>query len=318
MFSHCDVLRAHASQTDAILKRFTQYKKKVPVCGAIVFNSDMSKVLMVRGWGSGASWSFPRGKINQNESLVACAIREVREETGFDMTSFVLEDEYIGMRTKDTQQEVYLFTVPRVPESTEFLPQTRQEISDIKWFFVKDLESVVQNKTSGKTKSFFLLKPFMHGIRQFSNRIRGQMGLPPLFSNVSTTSNNNQPKAAPAPAAAVAAITIAQPSPTKSSSKRAKAATSTTPQPIVSTPVTPVTPVATVATVATPAPAPVPAPTPEVPQQPPVTTVSPVKKDVPTKTTKTTTASTTATTTATVASWTDFRFDVPALLACFD
>lgn len=280
MFSHCDVLRAHASQTDAILKRFSQYKKKVPVCGAIVFNSDMSKVLMVRGWGSGASWSFPRGKINQNESLVACAIREVREETGFDMTSFVLEDQYIGMRTKDTQQEVYLFTVPRVPETTEFLPQTRQEISDIKWFFVKDLDSVVQNKSGGKTKSFFLLKPFMHGIRQFSNRIRAQMGLPPLFSNQQKVTAVTPTPTPPAAATAAAAVVVAAPSPQKPASKRTTTKTVVVAQQQQQQASSP------------------------QPPQPPQPAAAPVPPAAPAP--------------APVASWTDFHFDMPTLLACFD
>lgn len=34
---------------------------------------------MVRGWKSNARWSFPRGKINLEESEVDCAIREVSE-----------------------------------------------------------------------------------------------------------------------------------------------------------------------------------------------------------------------------------------------
>jgi mRNA-decapping enzyme subunit 2 len=38
---------------------------------------------MVRGWKSNAGWCFPRGKINSEESEVACAIREVRIESDF-------------------------------------------------------------------------------------------------------------------------------------------------------------------------------------------------------------------------------------------
>jgi len=35
-----------------------------PVCGAIIFNSDNSKILVVR---VRAKWGFPKGKSNQNE-----------------------------------------------------------------------------------------------------------------------------------------------------------------------------------------------------------------------------------------------------------
>lgn len=37
---------------------------------------------MVRGWGINV-WSIPKGKINENEVLMNCAIREVEEETGY-------------------------------------------------------------------------------------------------------------------------------------------------------------------------------------------------------------------------------------------
>lgn len=33
----------------------------------------------------GKSWTFPRGKVNENESELACACREVYEETGRDI-----------------------------------------------------------------------------------------------------------------------------------------------------------------------------------------------------------------------------------------
>lgn len=32
---------------------------------------------MVRGWKAGASWCFPRGKINKDEPEEECAVREV-------------------------------------------------------------------------------------------------------------------------------------------------------------------------------------------------------------------------------------------------
>ena len=40
-------------------------------------NMQGDKVLMVRGWKSNAGWCFPRGKINSEESVEDCAVREV-------------------------------------------------------------------------------------------------------------------------------------------------------------------------------------------------------------------------------------------------
>ena len=45
-----------------------------PVCGAIVFNHNNSKVLIVRVRNK---YGFPKGKWNQYESPKDCAIREV-------------------------------------------------------------------------------------------------------------------------------------------------------------------------------------------------------------------------------------------------
>lgn len=50
-----------------------------PVCGALIFNKDDSKVLVVR---TRNKFGFPKGKWNQHETARECAAREVQEETG--------------------------------------------------------------------------------------------------------------------------------------------------------------------------------------------------------------------------------------------
>ncbi len=77
----------------------------MPVFGAILLNPTLDKCLMVKGWKSGASWGFPKGKVccvalslshadsavadllhawlplgkvNKEEDDAPCAAREVR------------------------------------------------------------------------------------------------------------------------------------------------------------------------------------------------------------------------------------------------
>ena len=39
----------------------------MPVFGGMMLNAQCDKVLMVRGWGKGGVWGFPKGKKDQGE-----------------------------------------------------------------------------------------------------------------------------------------------------------------------------------------------------------------------------------------------------------
>ena len=77
MFNHVPILKPFANRFDVIFQKFLDYKYRVPVCGAVLLTPGLDKCLLVKGWSSGAGWSFPRGKINQGEEMDKCAIREV-------------------------------------------------------------------------------------------------------------------------------------------------------------------------------------------------------------------------------------------------
>ena len=73
-----------------LYRKFHDYQSQIPVCGAIIFNQILDKVLLVMNWKQ-TSYSFPKGKINQNESEIDCAAREVWEEIGYSITNSVSE-----------------------------------------------------------------------------------------------------------------------------------------------------------------------------------------------------------------------------------
>lgn len=85
VFEHCPVLMPYRHEVDDILTRWKSYKTQVPVYGAIMLNPALDKCILVKGWTSKSSWGFPKGKINKDEPEMDCAIREVFEETGFDL-----------------------------------------------------------------------------------------------------------------------------------------------------------------------------------------------------------------------------------------
>jgi mRNA-decapping enzyme subunit 2 len=56
-----------------------------------------------------------------------CAIREVLEETGFDITSRM--QQHYAVRLTIKEQMITLYVVPNVPEDYPFETRTRKEIS---------------------------------------------------------------------------------------------------------------------------------------------------------------------------------------------
>lgn len=97
----------------------------------------MTKVLLVKGWKSNATWGFPRGKINKDEPDDLCAIREVYEEIGFDISPYLNPTEFVDITVR--QKNFKLYIVHGIPGSAKFCPQTRKEISKIEWHDVDTL-----------------------------------------------------------------------------------------------------------------------------------------------------------------------------------
>lgn len=164
MFNSCDVLKPYVPHIDDIFKDFTSYKVRVPVTGAIILDESFQRCLLVKGW-KGASWSFPRGKKNKDEEDNNCAIREVLEETGFDVSNLLNKDEYIEMIFG--QQRVRLYIITGVKDDTHFAPQTKKEISEIAWQRLDELQpgnnDVISRGITGL--KLYMVAPFLKSLK---------------------------------------------------------------------------------------------------------------------------------------------------------
>jgi mRNA-decapping enzyme subunit 2 len=172
MFNHVPFLRKFSHQVDTILEYWRIYKNSVPVRGAIMLNQARDKVLLVKGYGNKASWTFPKGKINEEEEEHNCAVREVLEETSYDISQLIQQDLYLEKVV--SFKTVRLFLVAGVEEEFNFQPRVRGEIQEIRWW---NLDQLPQSMSDKQTKQrlgvglqqLFTTIPFIRDVRLWAD-----------------------------------------------------------------------------------------------------------------------------------------------------
>ncbi len=116
--------------------------KKEKSCGAIVYRfvDDKTQVLLIKNK-NGEHWAFPKGHIEPNETEHETALREVREETGYNIC---IEGRFrvsVNYKPKpDTTKEVVYFIGSVI--SGEMCPQ-EEEISCIEWVDIDTAQRIV-------------------------------------------------------------------------------------------------------------------------------------------------------------------------------
>ena len=108
--------------------------------GGIVMNPNQ-EILWIfrRGY-----WDLPKGKLDSNETIEACAIREVMEETGIShlilgklilTTTHQYHDKYLNKEVEKTTYW-YSMTTDTLQDGT---PQTEEDIEAIAWVKQSDM-----------------------------------------------------------------------------------------------------------------------------------------------------------------------------------
>lgn len=180
IFQHCILFTDFdEDMAERAYKEFLEYKTRIPVRGAILLNHKMDRAVLVRGWKKNGNWSFPRGKINKDEDDLDCAIREVYEETGFDVRAAGLVPpnnvvKYLEQPMRDQNIRLYVFR--GVSENTVFEAQTRKEIGDIRWYALKDLPAYRKKKgarnedaqeVASRANKFYMVAPFLVKLKSY-------------------------------------------------------------------------------------------------------------------------------------------------------
>lgn len=119
-----------------IYEQYIENLRKRPGCGAIVWSKNTREFLLVQGCQS-QLWVFPQGKLESEDysekwPTVACACREVLEETSFDISRLIDPNNFFEYRTPYGRL-IRLYIIDIVTKPKNLKPKTKGEINNIRW-----------------------------------------------------------------------------------------------------------------------------------------------------------------------------------------
>ena len=135
----------------------------IQAAGAVVWrnNQDKTEVVIIHR-PKYNDWSFPKGKLEVGESLIACAHREVLEETNIqtEFGAFLGDVEYL---TQDGKKQVSFWAAKAITYK-DFSPNS--EVDQLKWVEVKKVKELLTLETDKKILAQFVkldidTKPFI-------------------------------------------------------------------------------------------------------------------------------------------------------------
>src|SRR5450432_1175494 len=125
-------------------KEFFKHFKLVKAGGGLVKNKEGEILLIFRR----GKWDLPKGKLDDNETLLECAIREVKEETGLTQIKAGKEIDttyhtYIEFG-KHILKESHWYIMHAKAEEI-LIPQVEEDITDIRWVKKDELKNYLDN-----------------------------------------------------------------------------------------------------------------------------------------------------------------------------
>ena len=129
---------------EKLLKLLRKKIKVVVAGGGKVYNSNGEILFIYRN----KKWDLPKGKIEKDETIEECAIREVAEETaitGLQITGFLRITFHVFKRKgKYRLKETYWYNMSSDYEG-ELIPQEKEGIEKVKWKNPEKAEKALKN-----------------------------------------------------------------------------------------------------------------------------------------------------------------------------
>jgi ADP-ribose pyrophosphatase YjhB (NUDIX family) len=141
------------------LKKAVQKKFNVVQAAGGLVKNGADKILMIFRRGR---WDLPKGKLDKNEKLEDCSIREVEEETGLKEVKLhsplLVTYHTYHEGTKYILKESHWFSM-HVSGEQKLIPQTEEDIFDIRWIAQEEIKSYL-------SQTFPLVSDIMEAAKQ--------------------------------------------------------------------------------------------------------------------------------------------------------
>ena len=121
-------------------------KRKIIAAGGLVTNQQEELLMIFRR----GKWDLPKGKLDKGESIEDCAVREVEEETGIRniqlgrLIAITYHDYFDARIRQDVTKESHWYAM-KILNDQKLIPQTEEDITDIKWVNEIDLKKCLKN-----------------------------------------------------------------------------------------------------------------------------------------------------------------------------
>jgi 8-oxo-dGTP pyrophosphatase MutT (NUDIX family) len=121
-------------------------KKTIIAAGGLVTNEKDELLLIFRR----GFWDLPKGKLDEGETIEACAVREVEEETGLvkvrlgKLVGVTCHEYFDEWKQRDVVKETHWFAM-HVSGKQTLVPQQEEDIEEIKWVAQKDIADYLKN-----------------------------------------------------------------------------------------------------------------------------------------------------------------------------
>ena len=158
VFLHNDV--------NALLNSFKKKLTLVKAAGGFVHTKNHEVLLIFRR----GKWDLPKGKLDENESLDVCAVREVKEETGLEKVkldhpltiTYHTYHEFGNHILKESHW--YIMKA----EKQNLVPQTDEDILSCEWVSTDNLSSYLENTHAS------IANVIKEGVSQLTNKRSGK------------------------------------------------------------------------------------------------------------------------------------------------